>query len=146
MKVELSEWLEAEICAAINSECDSHQDAGWRRHASTFRALGPETGPFRGPSPCELHRLSDNRCESSWPPPLSRVAQPVSKRIRPVGHHQRALLVSYTYIGICAGWRESGRRNHGTTLLVKTAQKSRTGPEVSNPRDAPLVSPAMQML
>jgi len=63
------------------------------------------------------------RRDAHPPPPLSRVAQPVSKRIRPVGHHQRALLVSYTYIGICDYWRESRRPNRVTRWWPAEAPK-----------------------
>lgn len=47
----------------------------------------------------------------SPPPPLSRVAQPVSMNTRPVSESWRALVVWYTYIGICDDLRDSERPN-----------------------------------
>ncbi len=86
------------------------------------------------------------RVSGSPPPPLSRVAQPVSMNTRPVRTTWRALLVSYVYCGLCDDWRCSPRPNRGTTRLVKSAQKSRIGPRVSKSRDAPQVSPAMEVI
>ena len=88
-------------------------------------ALGPETSRIRVPSQCELPRSSNHRCESWWPPPLSRVPQSVSIQPRPVSECWRALVVSYIYCGVCDDWRGSPRPNRGTTRLVQSAQKSR---------------------
>ena len=109
-------------------------------------ALGPEIDRFRVPIHCELPRLSDNRCESWWPPPLSRVPQPASIQTRPVSESWRALLVSYTYIGICDDSRRCPTPNRVTRSGPNRPQKSRTAPKVSKPRDAVPTRHAMEVV
>ena len=108
--------------------------------------LGPEICRIQVPIQCELPRLSDNRCESWWPPPLGRAPQPVSIQTRPVSSRWRALFVWYTYIGICELRRSFPHLFRGTTCLVKSSKKSRIGPSVSKPRDAVPTRHAMEVV
>jgi hypothetical protein len=72
---------------------------------------------------------SDNRCESLWPPPLSRASQPVSIQTRPVSTNWRALLVSYWYSSICESSRDSGKTKFRDSPRAHLAQKVSNWPK-----------------
>ena len=81
--------------------------------------LGPETRQIQVPIHCELPRLSETRCESWKPPPLTQKPQPVSIKTRPVSNRRRAFVLSCCYRTVYDKPPQLSHASHGTRYATR---------------------------